>query len=231
MSEFQPPAEAGSAVFWKGGSGYFTARKIMKRDKLYKGVLAAAGLAAVILLGVNTMQSDGGNEKYGREASRATIKLAETEFIQNLKHGNSLVDQYLGGTWMPVPMPINEKYQGLLKEKIVFLKDSEQMNNYSELVVMDTYTAEAFPNISTYLKHHARELEKKNPDGRIKILHDGEKGIIYQWAIIKDGTTKYLEFGKVEMTDEGLLSVKYINKGTEDLEHKRQCAIKLFTKV
>ena len=39
-----------------------------------------------------------------------------------------------------------------------------------------------------------------------------------------------MEFGWVEMTNEGLLSVKYLNKGTPDLELQRQKAIKFFTK-
>ena len=74
-------------------------------------------------------------------------------------------------------------------------------------------------------------MQKKNPDGKVKIMHDGEKGIMYQWVIPdENGKTKYLEFGWVEMTDEGLLSVKYVNKGTENLELQRQRAIKFFTK-
>ena len=37
-----------------------------------------------------------------------------------------------------------------------------------------------------------------------------------QWATKgADGRTDYLEFGKVEMTTDGVMSVKYVNKGTE----------------
>ena len=206
---------------------------LKKMDKKYKAMLTAAAIGAVGIVGFNIFVSNHDEQKttYTREATRDTIKLSETEFLQNLRHGNSLVDKYFGHQWMPIPMPINEKYEGLLKEKVVFVRSDESLEKYSELLVLDTYTSDAFPNISTYLKHHAKELNKKNPDGKIKILHDGDKGIIYQWAVIKDGKTEYLEFGKVEQTDEGVLSVKYINKGTENLEHQRQVAIKLFTKI
>jgi len=206
---------------------------LKKLDKKYKVMLTAAAVGVAGVLGFNIYSSYHGsqNGQYSREATRETIKLSQTEFLQNLRHGNSLVDKYFGHQWMPMPMPINEKYEGLLKEKVVFVRTDESLDKFSELLVLDTYTSDAFPNVSTYLKKHARELEKKNPEGRIKILHDGDKGIIYQWAIIKDGKTQYLEFGKVEQTDEGVLSVKYINKGTPNLEHQRQCAIKLFTKI
>lgn len=204
-----------------------------KLDKKYKVMLGAAmvGIAGIIGLNIYSSQHNTQNTQYSRESTRDTTKLASTEFLQNLRHGNSLVDKYFGHQWLPMPMPINEKYEGLLKEKVVFVRTDESLEKYSELLVMDTYTSEAFPNISTYLKKHAKELNQKNPDGKIKILHDGDKGIIYQWAVIKDGKTEYLEFGKVEQTDEGVLSVKYINKGTDNLEHQRQCAIKFFTKI
>ena len=204
-----------------------------KLNKKYKSMLIAAAIGAVGIVGFNLFMGVSGNNQhtYTREATRDTINLSETEFLQNLRHGNSLVDKYFGHQWMPIPVPINEKYEGLLKEKVVFVRSDESLEKYTELVVMDTYSSEAFPNISTYLKQHARELHKKTPEGKIKILHDGNKGIIYQWAVIKDGKTEYLEFGKVEQTDEGVLSVKYINKGTPNLEHQRQCAIKFFTKI
>ena len=203
------------------------------RDSKYKKMFAAIVVLGVGLIGFNFLSPSGPvqDTKYMREQTRQTIKLAETEFIINLKHGNSLVTNYFGHQWNPMPMPIKEKYQGLLKEKLVFLRSDQTLQNYTELLTFDVYTNAAFPNCSEFLKHHARELEKKNKDGRIKILHDGEKGIIYQWITVDENNkTNYLEFGKVEMTDEGLLSVKYISKGTENLEHQRQCAIKLFTK-
>lgn len=205
----------------------------IKKNKKYKILLAAVSAGVIGLVGYNLVGGPNMSKQsaYTREASRDTIKLANTEFLQNLRHGNSLVDKYFGNQWLPLPMPIKPEYDGFLKEKVVFLRTDQQIDNYTELVVMDTYTSDAFPNVSSYLKQHAKELNKKNPDGKIKILHDGNKGIIYQWAVIKDGKTEYLEFGKVEMTDEGVLSVKYINKGTDNLEHQRQCAIKFFTKI
>ena len=204
---------------------------MVKKNNKYKKMLTAAAIGGGLLLGFNLFAGTHGSDKptYTREASRATVKLAESEFLQNLRHGNSLVDKHFGHKWLPLPMPVKEKYDGFLKEKVVFVRTDESLEKYTELFVMDTYTSEAFPNVSSYLKQHAKELHKKNPEGKIKILHDGDKGIIYQWAIIKDGKTEYLEFGKVEQTDEGVLSAKYINKGTPDLEHQRQCAIKLFT--
>lgn len=199
-----------------------------KRYKILFGIIIVLILG---LIGFNLFWTGGlHSDKYTREATRKTTDLANTEFIKNLKHGNSYVDKYFKNSWSPMVMPVAEKYQGLLKEKVVFMKNNEEFNNWTELVVFDTYSTEAFPNISTYLKKHAKELNEKHPEGKIKILHDGDKGIIYQWAIIKDNKTEYLEFGKVEMTNEGLLSVKYLNKGTEDLELQRQRAIKFFTK-
>ena len=206
---------------------------IGKMNKKYKVMLAAAGIGLAGVAGFNILAGNTGTQKqaYTREETRSSTKLSQTEFLQNLRHGYNMVDKYFGHQWMPMPMPINEKYQGLLKEKIVFLRSDQQLTNYTELLVMDTYTRDAFPSVSSYLKQHAKELHEKNAEGRIKILHDGDKGIIYQWAVIKEGKTEYLEFGKVEQTDEGVLSVKYINKGTKDLEHQRQVAIKFFTKI
>lgn len=203
-----------------------------KMNKKYKAMLIAAAVGAIGIIGFNLFAgTHTQKETYTRETTRETVKLSESEFLQNLRHGNNLVNKYFGNQWMPIPMPVNEKYEGLLKEKVVFVRADESLEQYSELFVLDTYTSEAFPNVSAYLKQHAKELNKKNPEGKIKILHDGNKGIIYQWAVIKDGKTEYLEFGKVSMTDEGVLSAKYINKGTDNLEHQRQCAIKLLTKI
>ncbi len=206
----------------------------MRRDSSrYKKLFAVVVALGIGLVGYNAFapNNNANSTKYTREQTRQTTKLAETEFIINLKHGNSYVNHFFGHSWNPLPMPIKDKYQGLLKEKVVFIREDQTLQNYTELVTFDIYTNQAFPNVSEFLKHHARELEKRNKDGRIKILHDGEKGIIYQWITTDaNGKTNYLEFGKVEMTDEGLLSVKYINKGTKDLEHQRQCAIKFFTK-
>lgn len=205
----------------------------MNRNKKYKVFFGIIIALIIGMMGFAFFHNSGTGDstKYTREASRKTITLSNTEFIRNLKHGNSYVDKFFGGHWSPMIMPINEKYQGLLKEKVVFLRDEQEITNWTELVVLDTYTDAAFPNVSTYLKKHARELQKKNPDGKVKIMHDGEKGIMYQWVIPdENGKTKYLEFGWVEMTDEGLLSVKYVNKGTENLELQRQRAIKFFTK-
>lgn len=204
-----------------------------KREKSYKIIF---GLIIVAIIGIIGFQfyptSDTNKDAYTREQTRDTIKLSDTEFLRNLKHGNSYIDKYFGGNWTPMVMPIQDKYKNLLKEKVVFLKDEEQLDSYTELVVMDIYSTDAFPTVSAFLKHHAKELEKQNKDGRIKILHDGDKGIIYQWALFDDNNnTTYLEFGKVEMTDEGLLSIKYLNKGNPELEHHRQSAIKLFTKI
>lgn len=201
------------------------------RDRKYKILIAIIALLAIILVGVNVFYKGHGiSDKYTRESTRKVTDLGNTEFIKNLQHGNSYVPKFFGGHWSPMVMPIKDEYKGLLKEKIVFMKEQNTFTDWDELLVFDVYTNNAFPNISSYLKKHAQELHKNNPDGKIKILHDGDKCIIYQWAIIKDNKTKYLEFGKVEMTTEGLLSVKYINKGTDNLESQRQKAIKFFTK-
>lgn len=205
-----------------------------KRDATYKKIFAGVLIATVGVMGFSMFYSKDNNQKqnYTREQTRDTIKLSQTKFVHNLKHGSSFVDSYMGGNWTPMVMPIQDKYKDLLKEKIVFIKDGETITDYTQAVVMDIYSNDAFPTVSSYLKHHAKELEKKNKDGKIKILHDGDKGIIYQWALFDENkNTTYLEFGKVELTDEGVLSVKYLNKGTKDLEHQRQCAIKLFTKI
>lgn len=205
-----------------------------KRNELYKKIFAGVLLATVGVMGFSMFYSkdDSQKQNYTREQTRDTIKLSQTKFIHNLKHGSSFVDSYMGGNWTPIVMPVQDKYKDLLKEKIVFIKDGETITDYTETVIMDIYSNDAFPTVSSYLKHHAKELQKRNNDGKIKILHDGDKGIIYQWALFDENKkTTYLEFGKVEATDEGILSVKYLNKGTENLEHQRQCAIKLFTKI
>ena len=205
-----------------------------KRNELYKKIFAGVLSATVGVMGFSMFYSkdDSQKQNYTREQTRDTIKLSQTKFIHNLKHGSSFVDSYMGGNWTPIVMPVQDKYKDLLKEKIVFIKDGETITDYTETVIMDIYSNDAFPTVSSYLKHHAKELQKRNNDGKIKILHDGDKGIIYQWALFDENKkTTYLEFGKVEATDEGILSVKYLNKGTENLEHQRQCAIKLFTKI
>ena len=205
----------------------------MNKDKKYKVFFAFIVIIIIGVIGIHFFwkPNTAPQEKYTREATRQTIDLAETEFVNNLKHGNSYVDKFFGGSWTPMVMPIAEKYTDLLKEKIVFIKDSESITEWTELLVIDTYADKAFPTISSYLKKHANELHNSNPEGRIKILHDGDKGIMYQWVIPNsEGNTTYMEFGWVEMTNEGLLSIKYLNKGTSDLELQRQKAIKFFTK-
>ena len=206
-----------------------------RNSETYKKIFAGIVVATIGVMGFSMFYSksdDNQKANYTREQSRDTIDLARTEFVNNLKHGSSFVDAYMGGNWTPMVMPIQEKYKDLLKEKVLFIKDGETLTDYQEAVVMDIYSTDAFPTVSAYLKHHAKELQKRNKDGKIKILHDGDKGIIYQWALFDENKkTTYLEFGKVEKTNEGILSIKYLNKGTENLEHQRQCAIKLFTKI
>ncbi len=175
---------------------------------------------------------EAGRPKYEREASRATVDIAQTEFYRRLKQGKSSVNDTFGGQWMPVPMPVADKYKDFLIEKLIFIKMPESINNYKQAIVMDSYSEKAFTSVSTYMKTHAKELREKNPKGKIKILHDGSKGIIYQWRIPNDdGSTKLIEIGKVCMTDDGVFSVKYINKGTSDLEQQRQRAFRFFGKV
>ena len=206
-----------------------------RSNEVYKKIFTGIVIATVGVMGFNMFYSKSDNNQkpnYTREQTRDTIDLAKTEFVHNLKHGNSFVDAYMEGNWTPMVMPIQEKYKDLLKEKVLFIKDGETLTDYTEAVVMDIYSTDAFPTISSYLKHHSKELQKRNKDGKIKILHDGDKGIIYQWALFDENkNTTYLEFGKVEKTNEGILSIKYLNKGTKNLEHQRQCAIKLFTKI
>ena len=206
-----------------------------RSNEVYKKIFAGIVIATVGVMGFNMFYSksdDNQKTNYTREQTRDTIDLAKTEFVHNLKHGNSFVDAYMEGNWSPMVMPIQEKYKDLLKEKVLFIKDGETLTDYTEAVVMDIYSTDAFPTVSSYLKHHSKELQKRNKDGKIKILHDGDKGIIYQWALFDENkNTTYLEFGKVEKTNEGILSIKYLNKGTRNLEHQRQCAIKLFTKI
>ena len=198
----------------------------------YKFFIIAIIVILVAIIGLQFYSTESNKKVYNRETTRATIDLNNTEFVQNLKNGKSSINEYLGGYWYPLPIEPKEEHKDFLIEKMLFLRTDEAPDRYTELVVFDTYSKEAFPNVSSYLKRHAQELKKQNPKGRIKILHDGTKGIIYQWAIKgEDGKTAYLEFGKVEMTTDGVLSIKYINKGTANLEVQRQKAIKLFTKM
>ncbi len=173
-----------------------------------------------------------GKPKYERETSRAVVDVTQTEFYQDLKRGKSDVNAVMGGQWVPIPMPIPEKYSGKLLEKLIFIPASETITNFSEAIVMDTYAHEAFPTVSSYLKIHARELHDKMPNGKIKVLHDGSKGIIYQFRVPgENDTTEHIEIGKVSITNDGVFSVKYINRGTKDLETKRQRFFKFLGKV
>lgn len=198
----------------------------------YRFFIIAIAVILVGIIGLQFYTSETKSKTYNRETTRATIDLNNTEFIQNLKHGKSSINEFLGGYWYPLTVEPKEQHKDYILEKILFIRTDETPTNFTELVVFDIYSKDTFPNISSYLKRHSQELKKQNPKGKIKILHDGTKGIIYQWATKgADGRTDYLEFGKVEMTTDGVMSVKYINKGTENLEIQRQKAIRLFTKI
>lgn len=205
-----------------------------RRLKIFISILSVIILAIVgiSLIPSNSSSSKSNDYKYVRDAGRKTIDIANTEFAKSLKNGDFLINKYLGGKWIPFVMPIDKKYEDILKEKLVFSRVDESPTNFTELVVIDTYDEKTFPNISNFLKKHAEELQKKNPNGKIKILMDNSKGIVYQW-IIKgiDNQVNYLEFGRVEKTNEGILNIKYINKGTTNLEEQRRNMIKVFSKI
>ena len=178
------------------------------------------GAIIIILIAIGVMylmpNKQIANEGYNRESTRTTVDLQNTDIIKELRDGNAPIDGFLGGHW-----------------DIMFLKRGSDLNNWSELVVFDLYEPKAFQNVSSYMKTHAQELEKKNADGRIKVLHDGDKGIIYQWRLAgaNEEETTYLEMGKVEQTKDGVFSIKYVNKGTEDLEDQRKRAIEMFLHI
>lgn len=173
-----------------------------------------------------------GKPKYERESSRAVVDITKTDFYQDMKRGKSSVNAVMGGQWVPLPMPIPEKYEGKLIEKLVFVRATETITNFTEAIIMDTYSHKAFPTVSSYLKVHARELHDKMPKGKIKVLHDGTKGIIYQFRVPgENDSTSYIEIGKASITEDGVFSVKYINKGTENLEDQRQRFFKFLGKV
>ena len=172
--------------------------------------------------------------KYERESTRVTVDVTKTEFYQELMRGKSSINSMMGGQWVPIPMPIPERYNGKLVEKLLFLRANETITKFTEAIVMDTYSHEAFPTVSSYMKVHARELHDKMPKGKIKVLHDGAKGIIYQFRVPDEkdkDKTEYIEIGKAAITDDGVFSVKYINKGTADLEAARQHFFKFLGKV
>ena len=195
------------------------------------------GALIIILIAIGVMylmpNKQIANKDYNRESTRTTVDLQNTDIIKELREGNAPIDGFLGGHWDIMYVPIEGKYEGFLKEKFVFLKRGSDLNNWSELVVFDLYEPKAFQNVSSYMKTHAQELEKKNADGRIKVLHDGDKGIIYQWRLAgaNEEETTYLEMGKVEQTKDGVFSIKYVNKGTEDLEDQRKRAIEMFLHI
>ena len=56
-------------------------------------------------------KDDSQKQNYTREQTRDTIKLSQTKFIHNLKHGSSFVDSYMGGNWTPIVMPVQDKYK------------------------------------------------------------------------------------------------------------------------
>ncbi len=199
--------------------------------KLMAGFIALA-IALTIGFMLFTPERKVNRPKYNREASRVNIDISQTEFYQNMKHGRSSINEHMGGVWMPMTMPIPEQYKDYLSEKIAFIPMGESMINYKQVIIMDIYTQQAFSSVSSYLKKHAQELNTKNPAGKMKILHDGSKGIIYQWRIAdSEDKTTYLEIGKVAKTDEGVFSVKYINRGSPNMEMQRQRIFKFFGKV
>lgn len=189
------------------------------------GVLVILMVAMFLLPGGKKL----GRPKYDKEAMRQTISLERTEFYHAFTEGKSAVNKYMGDFWVPMPVPVPEKYQKSMSEKIVFFRSNENPKDNHEMIIVDTYQPDAFTGVAPFLKTHANSLQKKNKNGKIKILHDGQKGIIYQWRVPdKDNKTAYMELGYVGMSDNGVFSVKYINKGTENLELMRQRALKLF---
>lgn len=198
-----------------------------------KRVKVLAGIILALLVGIIGMMffwnPQSKENKYTHDTTRQTIDTSQTDFFTSIKNGKPVINDIMGGVWVSKELPVAEKYKDVIKEKIAFLPQGTDEQTAKEAFLFDTYDQKAFPTVSSYAKRHAEELEKKNPKGKIKVLHDGDKAFIYQWRVPDENNkTVYLELGKVELTNDGLLAVKYINRGSDNLEAQRRRAINLF---
>lgn len=173
------------------------------------------------------------HSKYTMDIAREEVDFKETAFYKTMKDGRyDIINKTMGGNWMIIPMPLNETKSKYIDEKIVMFKANETLEKYTELIVVDIYNDEAFKSIGGFAKHHGKRLLEKNPKGKFQILADQPKFLVYQWIETDENKKiKNFELGKVEMTRYGLITFKYVNKGTEDINVKRNRALKMFGKA
>lgn len=196
----------------------------------------AAIIIVVLVVGIIGMmflwQPGNGSGKYTHDATRQTVDASQSEFVKSIEEGKPVINDIMGGSWMYKSLPVKEQYKDVLKEKVAFIPEGTTLATSKEVFFFDTYDTKAFPTISSFAKKHAEELHKQNPNGKIKVLHDGDKAFVYQWRLADaDNKTTYIELGKVELTTDGIMAVKYINKGADNLEGQRRRALNLFGKM
>lgn len=188
-------------------------------------IILLVGIAGMMFLWHPATNTD----KYTHDATRQKVDVSQSEFVKSIQEGKPVINDVMGAKWVSQNIPIKEQYKDSLKEKVAFIPEGKTLQNTKEAIFFDTYYSKAFPTVSAYAKRHADDLQKKNPNGKIKVLHDGDKAFVYQWRLADDNNkTTYLELGKVELTTDGIMAVRYINKGTENLEGQRKRVINLF---
>ena len=188
-------------------------------------IILVVGIAGMMFLWHPSANTD----KYTHDATRQKVDVSQSEFVKSIQEGKPVINDVMGAKWVSQNLPIKEQYKNALKEKVAFIPEGTTLKDAKEVFIFDTYDSKAFPSVSAYAKRHADDLHKKNPNGRIKVLHDGDKAFVYQWRLADDNNkTTYIEIGKVELTTDGIMAVRYINKGTDNLEGQRRRAINLF---
>ena len=194
--------------------------------------LAIIGIVVLVIgiAGMMFLWNPGDNEdKYTHDSTRQKVDVSQSDFVRSIENGKPVINDVMGAKWDSKTLPIKEQYKDVLKEKVAFFPQGQDLKSSKEVFIFDTYDLKAFPTVSSFAKKHAEELRKQNPNGRIKVLHDGDKAFVYQWRLAdSNNKTTYIELGKVELTTDGLMAVKYINKGTDNLEGQRRRAINLF---
>lgn len=199
------------------------------KSKFKIALIVIVALVAVIFGMTALWHPSDNNGKYTHDATRQKVDVSQSEFVKSMEDGKPVINDVMGGKWQSQNLPIKEQYKDVLKEKVAFVPEGKTMKDTKEVFIFDTYDSKTFPTVSSFAKRHAEELNKQNPKGKIKVLHDGDKAFVYQWRIADDNNkTVYLELGKVELTTDGIMAVKYINKGTENLEGQRRRALNLF---
>ena len=143
--------------------------------------LAIIGIVVLIIgiAGMMFLWNPGDNEdKYTHDSTRQKVDVSQSDFVKSIENGKPVINDVMGEKWDSKTLPIKEQYKDILKEKVAFYPQGQDLKSS-------------------------------------KVADSNNK-------------TTYIELGKVELTTDGIMAVKYINKGTDNLEGQRRRAINLF---